>query len=320
MSDKTYRDRILSYALIAHRRFYKKEKIKVLNLANQEFKAMGYATALLYPDHAKGEAVNLLIGDVRQARTIVVSAYDTPIKSFGLFPYEPFDIKNYKRKYLSSVLIPLLIICLICFVFSTVFMRFDLFTEGLTVPNFIVLLFYLLGIATIIHYSKGIPNAKNFNRNSSGVIALFELAERLSNQPDASVAFVLTDHGSSNHLGDIMLKEYLGVQETASKTFLVLDTIGMGDTIGINYSPPCKTLISQITSDGFNIRCYPEDNNHFSIAHIYPRSIYLSCTFNAQPDAFTITRTSSSKDIDIDLNCLEHVTQLAMTLIKRNSR
>lgn len=307
---------LIKYGIVSHRRFFKKDKIRFLHHINEEFTTMGYSTSLLYPLNTKGEASDLLIGDVKQAKTIIVVPYDTPIKTLGLFPYAPFDFRNYKIKYLVAVAIPLFAVFLTCFFFSLKFLKLDWLNGNFFPSDLLVLFLYLIGIIFIVRYSKGIPNSKNINRNSSGIITLLTLAYALKDNKSSSFAFALTDHGCSNRMGDLMLKEYLGA-DAAQKNFIVLNCVGMGNSIGINYSESTKNtiLLSGLLSNK-TIALYPEDGDRFSAASLYNNCIMISCTDNPENDKFVVGSVNTRKDTDLDWSCINALKELVCQIIQ----
>lgn len=54
-----------------------------------------------------------------------------------------------------------------------------------------------------------IGNKVNLNRNTSGVIAAYLIAQQLPEKLRDKVAFVLTDGGNGTHVGDYMLRDAL---------------------------------------------------------------------------------------------------------------
>lgn len=312
MSD-TLREWVLKYGIIAGRRFYKKDKIKFIKLLNDEITEMGFNTSLLYPENSKGNATDLLVGDLKTASHIIVTAFDTPTRSFGLYRYEPFNIKLNRKNYAISVILPLLLVCITSFLFTFFFLRFDWLSGPLSVNHLFAIIAYALFIWIIIRVSKGVPNSKNLNRNSSGVITLLNHMKIHGVQKNVAYAFL--DHGCSNHLGTVMLKEYLGSEVEKRATFVLIDSVGIGDTFGV-CSTKKRDSHKLRQSVSRNIEFYSMNTTTFSLPNLYTHTTCVSCTHNPQSDAFVVKNANSSKDLDVDLVCIQEATALIQVLIQ----
>ena len=86
-------------------------------------------------------------------------------------------------------------------------MSFVMFYLKLEQPYLNIILILLTTIMTVIAYYflKGSPNPTNANLNTSGLLAILELAKlKLDN-----TAFILTDRECIDNLGDVMVTEAL---------------------------------------------------------------------------------------------------------------
>lgn len=299
---------IMDYGVIARKRFYRKEKIRFIKRIEQEFHQMGYKTSILSPQGSKGKAIDLLIGDVKTAKNIVVANYDTPVKSFGLFSYKPFDLRYRNTWYLAIVAVPLIVIAMICFLFSTTFLKIEWLKGIFHIEDLWALLIYIIGIVLIVHYAKGIPNSRNLNRNSSGVIAMLSLVNSLNEKQRSTTAFVLTDFGCINHLGDQMIKAYM---ETYDKTnFIVMDCVGKANTTGICYSP---SFSSKIHKFDHNIVRFPLDEKN-NAAKLYPNTLFIS-SGTITNDTLVCEHVNTRKDIDLDPEHIIYIAKQVQTLL-----
>lgn len=308
--DFDMKDSILKYGVIAKKRFRKKEKIRFINNIEPEFKCMGYKTSILSPQGSKGKAIDLIIGDVKKADTIIMANYDTPSKNFGFYKYYPFDIRNRKLLYSLTAFIPLLFITVLCFIFSAHFLRIKWLEGFFSWKDFMTLSVYIIGIYLIVHYSKGIPNSHNLNRNTSGVIGCLAIASTLTPKQQKNVAFVLTDFGCINNMGDQMIKEFLG-DSAHRKRFILLDCIGSGKNIAVNYSNTFKDELKKLDS---SILRFEKNQTNYSSANIYDHCIIFAGG-NQAGNKFVCENIGTRRDLDIDPDKIKFVVSNVLKLL-----
>lgn len=292
--EKNIRKWIMDYGVIAHRRFYRKEKIRFIQVIEHEFHHMGYKTSILSPKGEKGNAFNLLIGDVLHAKNIITASYDTPVKSFGLFTYEPFNLRHRNRWYMGIVAVPLIVISLLCFFFSTYYLKIEWLKGIFHMNDLWALIIYGIGIFLIVRFSKGIPNKYNLNRNSAAIVSLLQLASELDEKQRSTTAFVLTDFGCINHLGDQMLKAYL--KKYKNQKFVLLDCIGSKENTAVCYSRIFEQKIKKL--DNSIIKFEVNDTNH-NIAQLYPNTLVIS-NGNMKENTFCCSNVNTKKDLYIE--------------------
>ncbi|MGX8833106.1 hypothetical protein ACWG0P_02750 [Amedibacillus sp. YH-ame6] len=299
--EKYFKNWILDYGIIARRRFYRKEKIRFIKNIEQEFKTMGYATKILSPRGSKGKAIDLLIGDVKTAKKIIISSYDTPVKSFYLYSYKPFDLRKRNIYYLLTTAVPLLVVSTLCFVFSTMYLKIEWMKGIFHWSDIALILVYLLGIIFIVRYARGIPNGRNLDRNSSGVLAVLNLAKSLDDAQKEKTAFVLTDFGCINHLGDQMLKAYLNTYD--KKEFILLECIGNNEDMGVCYSPSLESTACKLDKQ---IHRFPMSNEN-NIAHLYPNTIVFSNGL-VKNESLIVPHVNTRQDMNIDPDRIQYIS------------
>lgn len=302
------KDWIMDYGVIAHKRFYRKEKIRFIKRIEQDFHQMGYKTCILSPQGSKGKAVNLLIGDVKTAKNIVLAYYDTPAKSFGLYSHKPFDLRYRKIWYLGITAIPLIFITIICFLFSIYFLKIEWLKGIYHVHDIWAFLVYITGIILIVQYARGIPNGRNLNRNSSGVVALLKIAKDCTDKQRTTTAFVLTDYGCINNFGDQMIKAYMTHYDTAN--FILLDCIGKADVNAVCYSPSISLQISKLDK---RIVRFPMDHDN-NAAQLYPRTLIIS-SGTLQNNTLVCPNVNTRKDMDIDTAQILYIAKQIRNLL-----
>jgi len=304
---------LLEYAIIAKRRFFKKEKIRFIKSIEGKFKKLGYKTSLLSPKNSKGNAINLLIGNVLEAETIIIANYDTPIKNFNLFNYHPFDARKRNILYAISALIPSLIITLLLVFYTSCFIDGIHFIQGEVHWNtFISIVIYSIGILLIAHYAKGIPNNRNINRNSASVISLLQCATSRKIQNNNKIAFVLTDFGCVNHLGDQMLKEYIG-KSLSNKRVIILDCIAYGDVFAVAYSSQCKKMVDKLDNQ---IKRFKSNHEAISMPNLYPNCMIISAG-TIKKAIFYCPYVNSRKDIHFSIENIEYIKSQIVNIVTK---
>ena len=309
MDNNQLKDYVLKYSVIASKRFRKKEKIHYINNIEKKFKSFQYETSILSPVGGKGKSIDLLIGDVKKSKILIIANYDTPIKSFGLYKYKPFNVNFQRNTYFVTVFITMLILCLVCFAYTLQFVRIQWLEGIFKASDILHITIYLLFIYGIYKCSKGIPNRTNVNRNSSGVIALLVLAKHFKDISKKDVAFILTDYGCINHNGDMMVKEYL--KHIDKKNVILLDSIGKGESLAVNYSPSMQQIVTQLPS---HIEKYLRDMKEYSMANIYKNCLIFSRGIK-EKDCFYVPNVAISKDNDMDLDKIVEICEIIQKIL-----
>lgn len=305
--EKNIKKWIMDYGVIARRRFFKKEKIRFIRHIEHEFREMGYSTSILAPRNSKGKAIDLLIGDVKKANTIVIANFDTPAKSFGVYNYRPFDLRKRNFYYLTITAFVLIFLVTIGFIFSTFFLKIEWLNGIFHWSDIWALILYTIIIHFIVRYARGIPNGKNLNRSSSQVIALLMIAQKLKKETPSSTAFVLTDFGCINHLGEQMLKAYL--EKYDKKKFILLDCLG-GNDLAVCYTPSFESKVKLLNKNVHRFICDEENN----IAKLYPNTLVMS-SGDLVNNILLCRNVNTRKDIDINTETLSTAVKEILKLI-----
>ena len=180
-------------------RFRRKQKQKFLEYAQTKFKDMGYMTHLqekIIINKRIFENQNLVIGDIENANVIMCAHYDTPFRLM----YK-IKIVHRSRKSIWSIIkgfifnsVYLLILILILILILSIM---------LYLLNCLSLINFIPWIAFTVAYLifMGVPNKKNLNDNTSGVITIFKIANELKELNNSKVAFVLFDNEEMGLIG-----------------------------------------------------------------------------------------------------------------------
>lgn len=291
---------VIKYAALMPVRFKFKQKYLFINEIAKEYQALGYEVKATVNKKRGRRALNLMIGDVANAKTLIISHYDTPQKNFGNpLKYYPFNGSFSFVKSFVAYFTPLILGSLVVLYLLVEGMKKVDFTNNLFQSLFIVIaLFVTVALSSIM--TKGVANKYNFNKNTSGVIGNLLLAEKMANRK--GVAFVLTDMGCMDRAGDKMLQEALPTQ-LKDKKVIILDCIGKGSRVGIGYREEYKQgaeqLISQFKDQKIFSIQLDENAIKYSSAKYYQKSMIISYG-KKQNNEFLVDDTSCSKDTVID--------------------
>jgi len=172
-------------------------------------------------------AANVVIGDLEKAQIVIGAHYDTPPRMFSWFASHP-------------ILFNILIVIFFLGLLPIVVLLFP-FEIAFVIHIIILILFfaYLLGFIAI-------PNKNNYNDNTSGILALLYLMHQIKSE---KVTFVFFDNEEKGLIGSLLFARYL---RSKQKKFIILDCIGVGETIAFYYYKN-KDFASKISSSFINL-------------------------------------------------------------------
>ena len=179
-----------------------------------------YNTNIQIEETGRLKTRNIVIGDLKKAKLVLSAHYDTPAQL-------PIPNIVMPKSILGNVLyfmaIMLLMIVLEAF--------FEVFVSLLIANEFIRFLLNFTFLFFIIYLMlAGKANQHNANDNTSGVITLLEVYERLDDQQRNQVAFVFFDH---EELGLVGSRQFAKSHKTelSGKPLMNFDCVASGDVI-----------------------------------------------------------------------------------------
>lgn len=226
-----YEDWIIRYGAIARKRFNKNEKLRFLTGISQEFLDMDYKVDVKAAKVGKETNYNLYAGNIDTAKYVIAANYDTPPSTYGILPYKLFNEKNRTLAVFISIILPMVILIAIgaLFIYKLAAPEWSNGVFGVLDVLYTVILLLIFGI--MYHIRSGIGSQTNFLRNTSSVIALLSFASKLPKNQRKNVAFVLTDFGCINNIGDKLLS-----QAKSDKSIVIhLDCIGNSEELYLFY-------------------------------------------------------------------------------------
>lgn len=188
--------------------------------------------------------------------------------------------------------------------------------------NIIVAILYLWMITIII------PNRNNYNDNSSGVIALLNIAHEVSRNNEygdkkEKIAFVFFNNEEWGFLGSAHMKRYWNKNEISleNKKIINIDCVGAGNNIMIthgknenlanNLEESLKKSEKEIIKYRYKIMPLSDEYNFkkYNIAGI------VFCNKTIIPGGYYIPLVHSSRDKILDLENVRWLTKKVLDLI-----
>ena len=297
-----FKELVLHYGVLSGRRYTSEEKLEFLSNIQKEFNDLGYKTQILKKDLKRFSGLNCYIGDVVNAKNIVIANYDTPLNSFNdnikYYPYDSVRSEkniNDKAKMRAFIVIGMFI------------MFFSMFFFQIKPPYLSILLVSITVIMTLLGYilMRGAPNVMNANLNTSGVLALIDLAKA---KPKDS-AFILTDREFVDNLGDLMVNEALP-NTLAKKNVIHLKAIGRGEHIVVGFSKNNRGLAKRVANNT-DVKFYELNDNAIKnhSLNYYPKAVSISVCDEFEGD-YEVSNVANDKDLDIDESIYSSVVSM----------
>ena len=193
----------------------KKQKLAFIRLMQSRFPELRVEESKIIHNR------NLVAGDLETAEFILSAHYDT----CAVLPFPNFIMpKNIPVTVLYSLLI--------CVPFFLIAFGFNLLLALVTDSFFVhywASLILIIGLIVAVFF-LGVPNKHTANDNTSGVITLCELMERMPEELRERVLFVFFDNEENGLLGSAFFRK-LHKKELGGKLILNFDCVSDGDEI-----------------------------------------------------------------------------------------
>lgn len=213
-------DWYLRYNKLLGKRYTKKQKDLFLESLAADISLMRSDCEISsFHLHEKGaEYRNLYVGDMKKAKTIFCTYYDTPAVHFD--PYVFFDVEKRKRSTTKSILLSS-VFCIAVGLLFTLFVAVPIFEAYalLSLWPMLCILVYMLYFLYMGRITRGFPEQKTLVQNTSSVLALLEM---IRNVKQENAAFAFVDAGCTNNAGLTKLME----RKKSKGVFYLLDSVG----------------------------------------------------------------------------------------------
>lgn len=300
---------LMKYGVVLARRSSLKDKQRFLSAVIQDFGPLGYEVKGVTQKKRFQTTLNIHIGNLQKAKTVIVTPYDQPSRRFFSQGYHPFrEVDSILIKLFSENLIPGILVLI------------GLISLGVLVPINPMLAYGLLIALTVIMVAvtllmpQGLRNIANANRSNSGLYVQWSLAQELQGHSD--VAFVLLDHTALNRHGELMLSTVLASRKVMPQV-IYLDCVGAGDTMIVSSDDVNQTLAKRIASASSGLRAetktYDVPTINGSALSRFPIAVNVSVG-RLKNKQFIIEHVGTPRDVEIQEPVVSAVTQALKTV------
>lgn len=310
-------DLLVKYGIVFAKRFTLKQRQRFLLSINEDFTKAGYKTKFANNDRKRNaRAVNLFIGDIGEADTIICTHHDTPLKVFWPnYKYFPLNGQLSNKALKMTTLIPDLLATILGVVAILIYLNNpnlggDFRTVWLLATVFLSFLF-----ASLI--SRGTSNKYNINRNTAAILALLDTALKLNKKSRKKIAFILFDKCCSDNSGAQMLRQALPTTMD-KKTFIYLDCIGKGDNLVIAHKErqikESQRLLKEYKGSQ-NAKTYLLDDGDtiYTPTYFFKQAIIITSGNYDKNGNFYVDKVNSSADKFVDIPTIEAISSMLIT-------
>ena len=299
---------VVKYAVLLSKRVTMKQKKLFLSAVHQDFVTLGYEVKGITEKRKGRISLNIQIGDVLNAKTLIIAPYDMPGRRFFSKGYHPFrEEDSILLKLLSENMITLGIIVVAIGVYWL--------TSNINpLLSYVMLGFFTaLILITSIVFPLGLTCNYTANKNNSSLAVMLKMAESLKAQAD--IAFVLMDNVVLNHHGELMLSTLLS-KKHSNPLIIYLDCVGYGDAALISGSQENQALAKHLVSFAdetlrFETKTYDHNEILSSALNRFPKSLNISVG-NLVGKHWSVLKVRTSKDTEISETVVSAVTQVLL--------
>lgn len=299
---------IMKYAVVLSKRTTLKQRKLVFAAVYEDFTSLGYEVKGITEKRKGRVSLNIHIGDVSNAQTLIIAPYDMPPRRYFSKGYHPFrEEDNVLIKLFSENILTL----------ATVALGFTAY--ALTININAILSYAILGVFTalilvmIFIYPLGMTCRYTANKNNSALAVMLSVAESL--QGKNKVAFVLLDHVSLNHHGELMLSTILA-KAHAQPTIIYLDCVGVGQVGLISGSQDNQGLAKHFMSCAddrlrFETKTHDKGEVLMSALNRFPKALMISVG-NMKGKRWAVPNVRTSRDTELDDTVISAVSDLLL--------
>ena len=284
-------------------RYTKAQKNKFLQELKKDMKELGYEAEEIKGKKLVSRARSYLFGNVKQIKTLIVVAYDTPEKKFWKdVVYYPMDGTRTASKTMLATYVPVLV--LFALVFAGVYVIQPMLTSFAAATAMSIFMFAMT-IGLVYLMLHGVHNRKNYNRNSAAVITALNIAAQLNKDERKKVGFLFTDKNKNHFLGAESSMQFLN-EKGKNPNIICLDCIANGSYVRVGYNPQNRKLAADMVKynpdKNVAIECVKlhDDMRLQSAMSFYKKAMIVSCGELDQEQNLYVMGTGTGKDTVID--------------------
>ena len=254
---------------------------------------------------------NLILGDPETAKVVLGAHYDTCAQ----LPFPNFIMP--KRPLLTIGYSLLILIPMVVLIFLANWLL-NLFTGDAMVHYWVSLIVYLLFFILLL---AGPANKHTANDNTSGVITLLEIYEKLSEDEKQKVCFVFFDNEEAGLLGSAQFRKVYKKQ-MKEKLLINFDCVSDGDTflLGITkqanqkYHVPLARIFTStegkaVLMENLKKVYYPSDQAGF------PMAIAVAALKHKKPFGYYMDRIHTKRDTVFEESNIEYLAERTAQLV-----
>lgn len=260
---------------------------------------------------------NIIIGDIETAKVVYTAHYDTPARLIIPNIVSP---KSLLRTIIIQVILALVLVIPTLligrFAQNVIFTLINLANIDLPfIATYLLVLIsnYGLIVTLLILMFIGPANKTNLNDNTSGVVTLLELYDKLTEEQRKECAFVFFDNEEKGLIGSSYFnKKY---KKLMKDRFLVnFDCVGDGDFVFIHYNKNAKDKKETITN------CFSENEkkvllnsngfSQYSSDQIWFKNAIGVATLKYNKTlGYYLDKIHTSKDTNLDEKNIEYIVE-----------
>ena len=292
----------------------KKQKLEFRNSVQNYVNTLGYES---YTEAGSFGAQNVIIGDPVKAKYLITAHYDTCARMPFPNLITPCSFLPFLLYQLFTVVVMIVFVAILAV--PTYFLTKDTYLTSLV--SYIAL-FGFLGLMMF-----GPANKNNANDNTSGVVALLEIAKALPHNQRDKVCFILFDLEEAGLLGSSGYRSK-HKKESNYQIVLNLDCVGDGDEIVFFPSSKLRKNVEQmeklrkcvgtigkksiaIREKGFSY--YPSDQANF------PLGVGIAALNRSQWAGLYLSRIHTPKDTILEETNINILRAALITLISSDA-
>lgn len=255
--------------------------------------------------------VNLIVGDTKKAKRILVAGYDTPVRAIFNIKYYPCSIAKNRSQEKKNLMIKNLIAFLLMAVCMIIIIYGWDFSPIVRVASILAAAAVnALGFEGLMRWS----NFYNFNKNSGGVAVLWHMIDTIG-VLEGQVAYVFCDQAANSYLGYRHLQEYLEAANPKAEV-IILDCVSWGKELYAVGNSKAAAQLQRIRQSAEALEITPlalEDKGwEDTPMSIFRQAAMITC--GEMSDGYlTVFGTRTSKDSNCSLEQLENLAETLMT-------
>lgn len=299
-------------AVTLGRRYKTNQKKSFTDYVAKEFKSIGYKIRI-DDQTAKGKKmINLFVGEVKNAKTIIMAGYDTPPSGVRIAKeYYPFDYKRNKRSAIYNLAAQAIISVILLALIPLGFLMF--WNDVEMVGRVVLVLLGVIVLGCMYLVGGGSGNPVNFNRNSAALTVMMEFARKKKVE---DVAFAFIDKTCVGFEGYKATISRLGKDES-KYDFIILDCVGYGESTEIICTTDALARL-ETYEDLTNITIRT-DEEALPI-NLFTKGIQISGGSKDERGDLVVKNTGNMRDTEVDMEYMQMILELVKKLSSKGGK